>query len=421
MRTNEVPRDIPRGRDLTTTFVRWTGLRAVFHRGYVLTAGLYFVVTAHLSASQIVLLGTTVSLTLLLLNIPGGVWADAISRKWALVLGQLLLGAGMAMTGFVTTFPLLVVTQVIWGLGWAFLEGADVAWLNDELNDPQRISRILTASARWDLAGGATGMIAFGLLGWATSLASAIAVASAAMAALSLFVAARFTERHFTPTHVPHAQRTQQWAAALAIFRRGVSLSRRDQEMRLVFIATLVLNGATMVGWLFPKQLINLGFSSDPILWYTALVVLCAALGVVALFVVEPRINGVGVARRYYALACFVGVLGLAVLAIAPVALIGGLGVLLISGIATTVTRPVSVVWVNRRTTSDVRATVHSFLSQAESLGETVGGVVLAALAQARGIAVTLLVAGALLALTGIMVARSRADRDPMPMVRCSG
>jgi hypothetical protein len=30
-------------------FLRWTFLRAVFHRGYVLTSGLYFVVTAHLS------------------------------------------------------------------------------------------------------------------------------------------------------------------------------------------------------------------------------------------------------------------------------------------------------------------------------------------------------------------------------------
>ncbi len=383
----------------------------MFHRGYVLTSGLYFVVTAHLTASQIVVLGTTVSLTLLLFNLPGGVWADAFSRKWALVIGQLLLSAGMVLTGLVTAFPLLVVSQVCWGLGWACLEGADVAWLNDELHDPQRIARVLTAGARWDLAGGATGMIAFGLLGWATNLASAIVGAGAAMAVLAIFVAARFTERHFTPT------RTQQWGAARAIFRRGISLSRRDQEIRLMFLATLLLNSATMVAWVFPKQLITLGFPSNPILWYTALGVLAATLGVVALSVLQARIDGVGAARRYYALACFIGALGLTVLAVAPGALIGGLGVLLMSGIATTVTRPVSVIWVNRRTTSDVRATVHSFLSQAESAGEIGGGIMLAALAQARGIAATLLTAGALLAVTGIMIVRSRAERDPMPPV----
>ena len=116
-------------------------------------------------------------------------------------------------------------------------------------------------------------------------------------------------------------------------------------------------------------------------------------------------------ARRFYALACFIGTLGLIVLAAAPVALIGGVGVLFMTGIADSVARPISVVWVNRRTRSDVRATVHSFLSQAESIGEISGGVALAAVAQATSTAITLMTAGALIAMTGVMVARSQADR----------
>jgi hypothetical protein len=44
-------------------------------------------------------------------------------------------------------------------------------------------------------------------------------------------------------------------------------------------------------------------------------------------------------------------------------------------------------------------------------MGEVCGGIVLAALAQARGVSLTLLTAGVLLAVTGVMVARSRADR----------
>ena len=69
------------------------------------------------------------------------------------------------------------------------------------------------------------------------------------------------------------------------------------------------------------------------------------------------------------------------------------------------VTRVVSVFWVNRRTTSDVRATVHSFLDQAECIGEISGGFALTLLAQVAGISI------ALLAFTGALVARSRADR----------
>jgi hypothetical protein len=37
----------------------------------------------------------------------------------------------MMITGLVGAFPLIVATQVLWGLGWAFSEGADVAWLTD--------------------------------------------------------------------------------------------------------------------------------------------------------------------------------------------------------------------------------------------------------------------------------------------------
>jgi MFS family permease len=396
----------PVRRETATTFFGWTYMRAAFHRGYVLASSLYFVVTAHLSAFQLLVLGTVMAVTMLLSDIPTGVWSDAFSRKWPLVIGHGFLAAGMVMTGFVTAFRLLLVTQVLWGLGWAFSTGADVAWVTDELDRPERIARVLTARARWDLLGGVTGMVAFGVLGWAASLATAIVVSGAAVALLGLFVARQFTEDNFIPT------RERRWNASLSIFRRGVTLARRDHEILLVLAATMIINGAGVITWLFPKQLVRLGFPNDPVLWYTALGILSSAVGVVALYIVQAWIDGVGVARRIYALACFIGVLGLIVLAYAPNALTGGVGVLLVGGIAFNVNRAVSVIWVNRRTTSDVRATVHSLLSQAETIGEILGGFALAVLVQAAGISVALITSGALIAFAGALVARSHADRD---------
>jgi MFS family permease len=407
--TGETPPGLPsrpvRERDVENIFLRWTFVRAVFHRGYVLVGSLYFVIGAHLSASQLVFLGTAVSVTLVLSDIPAGVWSDVFSRKWPLVIGHALMAAGMVMTGFVTAFPLLLITQALWGLGWAFSNGADVAWLADELDRPDRIDRVLTASARWSLVGGATGMIAFGVLGWASSLPTAIVVSGLGMAVVGIFVAVRFSEHNFTRT------RAQRWTASLSIFRRGLALAAHDHEILLVFAATMIINGASMTAWLFPKQLVILGFPHDPVLWWTAIGILSSGVGAIALHIVEARIDGVGIARRTYALACFIGLLGMLALAYAPDFLVGGVGVLLTSGIAFNVTRPVSVIWVNRRTTSDVRATVHSCLSQAESIGEIFGGVALAVLATATDIPVALVAAGALIAFTGAMVARSRGDR----------
>ena len=98
----------------------------------------------------------------------------------------------------------------------------------------------------------------------------------------------------------------------------------------------------------------------------------------------------------------------LVALAYAPNALVGGAGVLVVGGITFNVTRAVSVIWVNRRVMSDVRATVHSFLSQAETIGETFGGLALAVVARTAGISAALVASGALVAGAGVMVARSR-------------
>ncbi len=385
-------------------------MRAVFHRGYWLVTSLYLVAEADLSAFQLVFLGTAQGLTALAFEVPTGVIADTVSRKWSIVIAHLVMGTGMLATGLLTSFPALVVTQMLWGLGWTFSSGAEVAWLTDELDQPNRVAGVLTAGARWQQVGAACGMVGFGSLAWATDLGTAIVAAGFAMLVLGLFVAARFTERHFTPA------REQRWRESLTIFWRGVTLARRDREILLVFAATLVVKGAAEgFGRLYPKQLLELGLSEqpDPIMWLTALGLVTLAVGALALRVVEARIDGVGVAPRAYAAACFVGALGLIVLAHAPDEVTGMAAVLLVGGIAWPVTRTVSVIWVNRRATSDVRATVQSFLAQAEYFGEISFGLALGILAQATSIGVAMVGSCALVAYAGVMAVRSRPGPAP--------
>jgi hypothetical protein len=237
---------------------------------------------------------------------------------------------------------------------------------------------------------------------------TAIVSSGLAMGMLGALVAVRFAEHNFIPT------RERRWSASLSIFGRGVALARGDPEILLVLVATMMVNGASEIGGrLFPKRLLELGFphDPDPVVWFTALGILTLAGGVAALRAVEAQIDGAGVAPRIYVLACLVGLVGLSTLALAPDVLSGSAGVLLVGGVAFPVTRAVSVIWVNRRTTSEVRATVHSFLSQAECIGEIVGGLALAVLAQATSISVALMTSGALIACAGGMVVRSRAGR----------
>ena len=262
--------------DLANAFLRWALLRSALARGWWLATAVYLVVVAELSPFQLVLIGVFQGVTVVMAEIPAGVLADAVSRRLALVLAHVVMGAGMATTGFVASFPLLVVSNCLWGLGWALSSGADVAWITDELDRPDLIDRVLAAQEGRALVGGAIGIIGFGALAWATTLSSAIVAAGLAMIALGLLVVARWPETRFAPVDVG-----RRWAETRAILRRGARVARSDRVILLVLIATLFINGAHEgFGRLFERRLVRLGMPTepDPIVWFAAVSAACCRI-----------------------------------------------------------------------------------------------------------------------------------------------
>jgi MFS family permease len=387
--------------------LRWACARAALARGYWLVTALYLVVVAELTPVQLVLIGTFQGITVLIAEVPAGVLADTVSRRLSLVIGHVVMGTGMAMAGYVTAFPLLVVSQCLWGLGWAFSSGADVAWITDELDEPERIDRVVAAQARWDLIGTAIGIVSFGALAWATTLSTGIVCSGAAMVSLGLVVA-RWPETKFVP-----ADGTRRWRESLSILRRGVALARGDHVILVVIAATFLVNGgAEAYGRLLERRLVLLGMPArpDPIVWFAMLSLAGVALGATVLRIVEARIEGAGVAKRTYVLACATGVAGLLVFANAPNVSSAIAGALLVSGIAFPVIRATGVIWVNRRATASVRATVHSLLSQSEHAGEIAFGFVLAVLAS-RSATLALTASAVLVAIAVVAAASAREER----------
>ena len=355
-------------------FIRWTWLRAVLHNGWWLVTSVYLVVDAGLSPAQLVLIGSVQSAFALVFEVPAGVFADTISRKWSLVISQVLMGTAMLATGLFESFPALLATQVLWGISWTFASGSDVALITDELDRPDRINVVLTRAARAQLTGAATGLVALGLLAWATRRDITIVVAGAAMMSLAMYVALRFTEHNFVPA------RTDRWSTSWTTFVRGVTLVRRSRAILLIFAATFLVNGASdAAGRLTQKRLIDVGLPPS-ILWFTALGVVGLVVGALVLRLVTNRINGSHAATDY-ALAAHVGVLSMLLLALAHAAVVGAIAVVLLNGIVTPLTRVISTIWINTRTTADIRATTHSFLAQLEYLGEIACGLTISTLA----------------------------------------
>ncbi len=332
---------------------------------------------------------------------PTGVVADTISRKRSLVVSHALMGSAMIATGLVTDFRALMATQMLWGVSWTFASGAEVAWITDELGDQARISRVLMRSGRAELTGAAAGILGIGVLGSLLERSAAMIVAGSAMLLLGGFVVVRFRELRFVPT------RERRWSASWSIFVRGAVLVRRSRALLVMFAATFLVNGAWIgFGRLQPRRLVDLGLPVDPVAWFTVLSVLTLLAGATAFALVERRVDDAATALRTYGAACAVGAGGTVALAAAPEELTGSVAVLVVAGIAVPLTRTLATVWVNRQTSSDVRATVHSFLAQAEYVGEIACGLAIAVLARLAGLAPALLACAGLFAITTALVGR---------------
>ncbi len=390
---------------IAALYTRWIGLRAVFHRGWWLVTSLYLIVEADLSPVQLVFLGTAQGIVAVMCEIPAGVVADTISRKTSLLIAHALMSAAMVGTGLVTSFEALIATQMLWGLAWTFSSGADIAWLTDEMKEPDQTAQVITRGARWEQVGSAAGLLAFGAFAWVIDLSAAMILAGASMGALGLFVGLKFPERGF------RAIAGKTWVGSFRIFHQGLSLALSNKAILGIFLATLLVNGADEAFVrLYPKGLLEFGFPAElpPILWLTMLGLASLLGAAMALALIERRIALGRTPSETYLLASFCGVLGLLMFSWAPSVSYAMLGVVLVQGIAMSVMRVMSVIAVNERTGSDVRATVQSFLAQMEYAGEIALGLSLGALAQFVGIDAAMTCAAALILTAGFIV-RSRS------------
>jgi hypothetical protein len=221
------------------------------------------------------------------------------------------------------------------------------------------------------------------------------------MLLLGIYVALRFREERFVPAP------TRRLAAARAIFGRGFTLVRTNRAILAMVVATFLVNGATEAGRLYQKRLVTVGFPASPVIWFAGLGLLVLVVGATALRMIEPRIDDSGTAVRGYRLACAAGATGLAGLALAPEKVTAGAAIIFVAGIAVPMTRTLATIWVNRQTTADVRATVHSFLAQAEYFGEIVWGLTIAGVAALAGMSGAFLACAALFVVTSLFLQRA--------------
>ena len=363
---------------------------------------LYRVQTVGLDPLQLVLVGTALEVTAFIFEIPTGVVADVYSRRLSVIIGSFLFGLGFLVEGLFPIFGVVLLAQVIWGLGWTFISGAHDAWITDEVG-AENVGQIFLRSSQVSQIASVVGIPFFV---WLANLnyQVPIIVGGILMIVLGLFQMVAMDEQGFSPT--PKAER-ETWKAMWSTTREGFRLTRLQPTL-WAYIGIAIFIGLYSEGYdrLSEKHFIDnfvfpaLPWGGDPIVsWFALMRVGSLPLTLIATEIIRRRESALKNHKVVRLLQGIYGgmVLGLLVFARTQNFYVAVLATLLIETLRGT-TNPVTTTWLNQFIDSKVRATVLSMISQVDADGQMAGGPVVGLIGNLRSIRAALTGSALLLA-----------------------
>ena len=360
------------------------------------------VIDVGLTPIELVLLGTAKEVTILLVEIPTGVVADIRSRRLSVILGFIVCGFAIIGAGLAGGFGLLVLTQVLWALGSTFRSGAETAWFTDEIGSVDAVDAVLPRRATFEAAGSILGVMGSAALASIVGLSITLSVVGTMLIAWGVVLTARMPEAGFTRRNVSARSRFRPLLA------EGFAASRRPALRVLLVVTVLTGFASEAVDRLGVARLDEVGFPetiSVPLLIGAAAV--AQSVGAIIILVVfGHRFAGQRLVNASIALHTATS-LGVVLLARADLIVLALAGVIA-QGMVREVARTVTVAWTNHFTDSSNRATVHSFVGQAMSLGEISGGIVLGLVAQRAGIGSALTISAGIYFVAALVSVRGR-------------
>jgi DHA3 family tetracycline resistance protein-like MFS transporter len=314
-----------------------------------------------------------------------------------------VIGASILLQGAVPNFWAILVAQVIWGIGWTFISGANQAWITDEVG-VDAVQPVLTRGHQLSLAMTFVGTAIAGGLGLITVQLPIIAggVGFLILTAVLLVI---MPERHFTPD--PDARARAGWSSLAATFRDGLAHARRRPLVRWFFVISLLFGlSSEAVDRLWTARILE-AFTlpsvfgiADPALWFAIFAMIGSLVSVISSVIVNRVAPGLVTGARPGVVLAVLVIIQCA--AVITLALTGHLWLAMIGlwlrNAAGSVAYPIQATWLNRQLESKSRATVLSMNGQADAIGQVVGGPPLGGLATATSIPVALIGSAVLMA-----------------------
>lgn len=335
----------------------------------------YHAATVGLNPLQLVLVGTTLEVTVLLGETPTGILADLYSRRLSVIIGFVLFGIGFLIEGSLPAFAPLLLGTIFWGLGITFISGAGEAWIADELiatNGPPLQSAFLRGT-QWKKTGELLAIpVSIALATIAVPLP--IIISGISHLGLAFFLALFMPEAGFQPAQSGERQPLRQ-------LRAGISTVRARHLLLLVMGITLFY-GMYSEGFdrLWTKHLLDHftlpAIGALPIIiWWG---VLRGVSSVLAIFLTELARRREHLGSDQHGIRLLLGITVGISFGLFLYANIPWLGLVLLAYVCIEALRalyvPLFLAWINHLIHSEVRATVISLTFQLDAVGQIAGG-----------------------------------------------
>ncbi len=377
---------------------------------------IYQVQVAHLNPLQLVLVGTVLEGTSFLFEVPTGIVADVYSRRLSIIIGVFLLGVGLALQGVVPSFGVILLAQVIWGIGYTFTSGATEAWLTDEIG-VDRANPLFLRASQMELIAGIAGVAIATAIG-NVSLQAPILLGGGLYLVMGVVLLIVMPEHGFTPT--PRAERTT-WQVMGEQLKGGLSLVRRSHVL-LTILGIMAFTGAASESYdrlSTDHFLTNFAFPTfagwKPVVWLGIFSIIGRLVNIGAFEVIRRRLDtnnhrAVARALTIATVLLIVCYLGFALVGNLALAVIASTGVWMFRRI----TNPLQTAWINQHVDSRVRATVISISSQADAIGQMAGGPVVGYVGVLASVRAALIVGGGILTPALVLYAQTLRRADPL-------
>jgi MFS transporter, DHA3 family, tetracycline resistance protein len=417
------------------------------------TITVYWVVSGRLNPLQLLLLGTGLELTYFVLQLPTGVLADMVSRRLCVLAGLFIVGLALVIEGLSPSFANLLAAQAVLGLGAALNNGAQEAWIADELAgelagaseaestaESEAVENGMTSVYLRATQLGLLGTVAGSLLSGVIALIGLnmpLLVGGGLVCMFAVAVAFVMPERNFRPAACEAGVGAAGVGAAGvgaagvgAVARQSrIMLASQTRSTRRAIVAVpglLLLFGMTLFVGLWSEsfdrlwgafllrdiRLPRLG-GLHPAMWFSLLACAVALVALGSTEVARRRTQRLGSDSVAAGLLVLVLAIGAGVVALATArSFVVAIGAYLAVSVLRPVLDPLVSGWMVTRIEPSVRATALSAKDMFDSGGQIVGGPVIGAVGTLASIRIALLAgAAALVPAIGCLAVASRRIR----------